>query len=250
MNQTSSTPYPDRFTKLLPWLHLLGAIAIVTLHGLYSAVHSELGREISTGESPGFAWIRDHIHLGMALGVIYLIAVCRLQIPRLPSLSAVNARLLKWCVGLEVLGLAASIVLMFYQRIDILSLVQTGLLISVLIQGIITLRYAERAECAAGLDFFQTPERGVARFLIFLLLFGSVIALLDPSSQRMADHIFLDSDFEDRLRVVFPPILSAITSLWFGVGMLVILFCFSRCVHKIVEKHKSIYFVSSLLFIS
>jgi hypothetical protein len=66
----------------MPWLHLLGAMAVVMLHAIYSAVHSELGREISAGESPGFAWIRANIHIGMALGVIYLIIVCGLQIRR------------------------------------------------------------------------------------------------------------------------------------------------------------------------
>jgi len=245
-----SKPFPDQYTRILPWLHIAGAIAIVVLNALYSAVHSELGREISAGESPGFAWIRANIHICMAVGVIYLIAVCRLQISRLAQLVTAYARLLKVFVGLEVLSIAATVMLMFYQRVDILPLVQTVLLISVLIQGIITFWYAEQIEFDGRPGYFQAPERSAGRFLFFLFLFGAAVAYLDPSSQRMADQILLDSDFEIRLRFVFPPILSAITSLWFGVGMLAILFCFSRCLHKIIEKQKSLYVMSSLLFIS
>jgi hypothetical protein len=250
MNKAFSTQHPDRYTKILPWLHLLGAIAIVTLQALYSAVHSELGREISVGESPGFAWIRANIHIGMALGVIYLIAVCRLQIIGLTQVTAACARLLKVLVGLEVLSIAATAMLMFYQRVDILPPLQTGLLISVLIQGFITFWNAERPEFDGCPELFQTPERGAGRFLIFLFLSGAVIALLDPSSQRMADQIFLDSEFEHRLRLLFPPILAAVTSLWFGTGMLVILFCFSHGLPKIMQKQKSITVKSCLLFIS
>lgn len=250
MNQAFSTQYPDKYARLLPWLHLLGAVAIVTLHAFYSAVHSELGREISAGESPGFAWIRANIHIGMAVGVIFLIAVCRLQILRLPQLTAACARLLKMLVGLEVLSIAAAALLMFYQRVDILPPVQTGLLISVLIQGLITFWNAGRLEFDGSSELFQTPERGAGRFLLFLFLFGAVIAFFDPSAQRMTDQISLDSVFEHRLRFVFPPILSAITSLWFGVGMLVILFCFSRGLPRIMKELKSITVKSSLLFIA
>jgi hypothetical protein len=239
-----------KLSKILPWLHLLGAIAVVILHALYSAVHSELGREISAGESPGFAWIRANIHIGMALGVIYLVIVCGFQILRLPYFTTACARWLKVFVGLEVLSIAAAGMLMFYQRFEILPLVQTGLLISVLIQGIITFWCAERMEFDGRPEFFQTPERGAGRFLLFLFLFGTVVAFLDPSPQRMANQILLDSDFEHRLRFLFPPLLSGITSLWFGVGMLAILFCYSRCLPKIIEKQMSISIIASLLFIS
>ena len=220
------------------------------LQALYSAVHSELGREISAGESPGFAWIRANIHICMAVGVIYLIAVCRLQILRLPPVTAACARLLKVLVSLQVLSLAATVILMFYQRVDILPPVQTGLVVFVLIQALIAFWNAERLEFDGSPQLFQMPERGAGRFLLFLFVSGIVIALLDPSSQRMADQIFLDSDFEHRLRFVFPPILSAVTSLWFGVGMLAILFCFSHGLPRIMKEQLSITLRSCLLFIS
>jgi hypothetical protein len=245
-----SKSYPDRYTRFLPWLHLLGAVAIVTLYALYSAVHSELGQEISAGESPGFAWIRTHIHSGLAVGLIYLIAVCRLQIARLPYLPSAGVRWLKGLIGLEVLSIAATVMLIFFQRLDLLPLPQTGLLICILIQGLITFWSAEQFEFDGSPELFQEPERGAGRFFFFLIIFGALIALLDPSAQRMTDQIFLDSDYEHRLRLVFPPILAAVTSLWFGVGMLLILFCFSRGLLKIMPDQKSASVKSSLLFIA
>jgi len=250
MNQTPHTQIPNRITRILPWLHLLGAIAIVTLYGLHSAVHSELGQEISVGESPGFAWVDNNIQFGVAAGLIYLIVVCRFQISRIRDFSTSGARLLKIFVGLEVLGIAATVMLMFYQRADILPPLLTGLLICVLIQGMLTFQYTGQNDMGMGSELLQAPERGAARFLLFVFIFGVVIAFLDPSSMRMADYVFLDSVFEHRLRVAFPLMLSGATSLWFGVGVLAILFCFGRGLPKILRAQKTFSVISSLLFIS
>ena len=48
---------------------------------------------------------------------------------------------------------------------------------------------------------------------------------------------------------IFPPILAGITSLWFGTGMLIILFLFNRFVPKIGLRQNSIRIIPSLLFI-
>jgi len=241
---------PDKLTRILPWLHLLGAMAIVTLYGLHSAVHSELGREISVGESPGFAWIGANLQFGVAAGLIYLIAVCRIQISRIRDFSTAVARWLKIFVGLEVLGIAATVMLMFYQRAEVLAPVLTGLLICVLIQGMFTYQYTERNKMGMGPELLQTPERGAVGFLLFIFILGIVVAFLDPSPKRMADYIFLDSAFEHRLRVAFPLILSGATNLWIGVGVLAILFCYSRGLTKILQGHKPFSLICSLLFIS
>ena len=235
---------------MLPWLHLLGAVAVVTLQALYSAVHSELGGAISAGESPGFAWIRSNLHIGMAGAVIYLIGICRIQISRIIHLTTAYARLLKLMVGLEILCIAATVGLVFYQRFDILPPVHTGLLISILIQSIITYWTAGRIEFDEIPEFLRAPERGAAHFLILLLFLGAFFAFLDPSSLRMADQIFLDSIWEQRLQFAFPPILAMATTLWFGAGLLVILFCFSGCLPKIMIMQKSTAIITSLLFIA
>ena len=202
------------------------------------------------GESPGFAWIGANLQFGVAAGLIYLIAVCRIQISQIRDFSTAVARLLKIFVGLEVLGIAATVMLMFYQRVDILAPVLTGLLICVLIQGMLTFQNNERNEKGMGPAFFETPEQGAARFLIFVFIIGVAIAFLDPSPKRMADYIYLDSAFEHRLRVFFPLMLSGATSLWFGVGVMVILYCFSRALPKMMQAQKPFSSISSLLFIS
>jgi len=120
MNQAFSTQYPARYANILPWLHFLGAVTAVVLHALYSAVHSDLGYEISAGESPGFAWIRAHVNTGMGFELVYLIAVCRLQLRQLQHLSTNYARLLKASVGLELLCIAAIGPSMYYHLLGFL----------------------------------------------------------------------------------------------------------------------------------
>ena len=208
------------------------------------------GGAISAGESPGFAWIRSNIHICLAFGLIYLVGVCRLQIARLSYLATAHARVLKLLVGSEILCIAAIVVLMFYQRSDILPAVQTGLLIFILIQGIIAFWSTRRIEFAGLPEFFKAPERGAGHFIIILILVGAFVAFIDPSSPRLAQHIFLDSIWEHRLQLAIPPILAMATSLWFGTGLLVILFCFSVWMPKIVIKQQSIAMVTSLLFIA
>ena len=240
----------NRYTKILPWLHFLGAVAVMALQGFYSAVHSELGYEISAGESPGFAWIRANINICMGFGLVYLIAVCRLQIRQLQHLSAGYARLLKALVGLEMLCIAVTVLSMYFHRLGFLPLIQAGLLLTILIQGLLTFWDFELLEFDWKSEMFQRPERSAGRFLFMLFLSGAALALLDPSAQRMANHISLDSEFEHRLMLIFPPILSGITSLWFGTGMLVILFFFTRFVPLVIKQQKSFRIIPSLLFIS
>ncbi|MBT8368849.1 MAG: sulfatase-like hydrolase/transferase, partial [Deltaproteobacteria bacterium] len=249
MNQAFSTQYPNIYTKILPWLHFLGAVAVVVLHALYSAVHSDLGYEISAGESPGFAWIRAHVNIGMGLGLVYLIAVCRLQMRQLQHLSTSYARLLKALGGLEMLCIAAIGLSMYYHLLGFLPPIQTALLLSILIQGLFTYWNSGLLEFDWKSEIFQRPEKIAGRFLFLLFLTGAALALLDPSAQRMTEHIYLDSEFEYRLMWIFPPILAGITSLWFGTGMLIILFFFSRFVPNIMQRPNSSRIIPSLLFI-
>jgi hypothetical protein len=249
MNQAFSTQYPARYANILPWLHFLGAVTAVVLHALYSAVHSDLGYEISAGESPGFAWIRAHVNTGMGFELVYLIAVCRLQLRQLQHLSTNYARLLKASVGLELLCIAAIGPSMYYHLLGFLPLIQTGLLLSILIQGLLAFWDSGLLEFDWKSEIFQRPEKIAGGFLFLLFLTGAALALLDPSAQRMTEHIHLDSEFEYRLMWIFPPILAGITSLWFGTGMLIILFLFHRFVPKIGQRPNSIRIIPSLLFI-
>ena len=65
----------NRLSKVLPWLHLCGACLIFVLVYLFTAIHSQLGHEISAGESPGFAFLGEHLFFLMGLALGYLIVV-------------------------------------------------------------------------------------------------------------------------------------------------------------------------------
>ncbi|MCK5203526.1 MAG: hypothetical protein KAR15_06630, partial [Desulfobacterales bacterium] len=68
-----------KLSKTLPWLHFTGACLVFLLFYIFTAIHSQLGHEISAGESPGFAWLGKHISVFMALAMGYLIFVGWLQ---------------------------------------------------------------------------------------------------------------------------------------------------------------------------
>ena len=124
-----------RIDRILPWLHFTGALLVVVLSALFSAVYSTLGQEISAGESPGFAWIRANITTGMGFGLVYLILVCWIQLRQMRQSSFADRRLLPFLVCLQVLGVAANALMLFSRQTDFLPLVCTVLLISSLIQG-------------------------------------------------------------------------------------------------------------------
>ncbi len=60
-----------RLVRILPWLHFLAAVLVFILTALYSTVDSELGRAISAGESPFFAWICSHLPVLFAVGPVF-----------------------------------------------------------------------------------------------------------------------------------------------------------------------------------
>ncbi len=68
-----------KVVSLSPWFKLLGAALAFVLLSLYSAIHSELGNQISTGESPGFSWVRTYTDWLLLLGLAYLILASALQ---------------------------------------------------------------------------------------------------------------------------------------------------------------------------
>ncbi|MGD8948407.1 MAG: hypothetical protein PVI62_17220, partial [Desulfobacterales bacterium] len=125
--------------RIIPWLHFLGAVVIVVLFALFSAVHSELGGEISVGESQGFAWVRANITVCIWLGLVYLILVGWLQHRQMRySPSASYRRLLQIFVWLEIMSIAASALVFYYQRFALLPIVHSVLVLAILSQGVLT----------------------------------------------------------------------------------------------------------------
>ncbi len=234
---------------ILPWLHFSAALLVIVFNALFSAVHSPLGQEISAGESPGFAWIRANINICMGLGLVFLILVSGIQLRQMRQSSFKDNRLLLFFVCLEVFSVAAIALLLFYKRTDFLPSVYAILMLSVLIQGIIVFRRPG----LAGLDhqavILQKPAANAGLFFILLFIFGATISLLEPSRHRLADQIVLDSNFESLLGYVFPSILSGITGLWLGIGMLGIIIGISRMFFKLYG-NKDFWIIHFLIFFS
>lgn len=224
MRSSASKNEHPTLIKIIPWLHFGGALITVVLYALFSAVHSELGGEISVGESPGFAWVRANINGCIWLGLVYLILVGWLQHRQMKHYSSARyIRLLQIFVRLEILSIAASALVFYSQRIDFLPIVHSVLLVAILSQGVLTFwGYGIIHVDFTGVGF-QKSETNAALFLILLFLLGAAIGYLEPSWRRLTDQVALDSDFEYLLRYVYPSILSGITNVWFGIGMLVII---------------------------
>ncbi len=245
MSRKSSMHYPERYTGILSWLHFLGAVLVVGLTALFSAVHSPLGQEISAGESPGFAWVRANIIPCMGFVLVYLILVCRLQIKQLRQ-SPLAFRMLPLLVCIEMAGIGLIALLLFFQRTNFLPWVLTVVLVSILFQGLLSFWRPGLPGPDQNSIGFQKPTANAGLFLILLFAIGAAISFLDPSWRRLSDQILLDSDLASNLRHLYPPVLSGVTSVWFGIGMLVILLGFSR-IQPIMNERPGLYRVFNFL---
>jgi glucan phosphoethanolaminetransferase (alkaline phosphatase superfamily) len=235
---------------ILTWLHFAAAVLVVTFSALFSAIHSPLGREISAGESPGFAWIREHIIICLGLGLIYLILVCWIQFRQMRQTQFCDNKLLQILVIFEVLSVTAIAMLFSSRHANFLPWVHSVLLISLLSQGVYTFWCSKLSGLDQPSGVYQMPMASAGSFLFLLFIFGAVISFVEPSWRGSADQILLDSGFEYHLRNLSPPILSGVTSVWFGIGMLSILQCFSRLLHKFHENRNLPWILYFLMFFS
>ncbi len=224
----------NKYTKLLmvlPWLQFLGAALVVVLNGLFSAVHSPLGLQISAGESPGFAWIHANITSLIGFVLVYLVMVCGLQIKPMRQFLQ-PAKMLPLLVCIEVIGIAFVAPLFYFRLTNFLSAVLTVLLISLLLQALYFLWRTDPAE-----DFRQSVisrqySTSSGLFPVLLFVIGAAISILDPSWRSLSDQVFLDSDRAYRLSSLYPPVLSGVTAVWFGIGMMAIMLGLQRLQYR------------------
>ena len=195
---------------------------MVVSTGLFAAVHSPLGRQISAGESPGFAWFGANITFLMGCVLAYLIMVCRLQIRQMRQISQ-PAKMLPLLICIEVIGIAVVTPLMYFQSTKFLSLAATVLLISLLLQALYIMWRSDPSGDHRRSAVSGTYSTSSGLFLVLLFTAGAVLSILDPSWRRLSDQIFLDSDWPDALRYLYPPVLSGAVSVWFGIAMVAIL---------------------------
>jgi hypothetical protein len=249
MNRAITKEYPDRVTKILPWIHLLGAAFVVVLTAFFSAVHSPLGQEISAGESPGFAWVRANIISCIGYTLVYLIAVCWLQIKNAMQ-TVPGAKFLPVLICTEVAGIALIAILLFFNQTDFLPLVLSVLLLALLMQALFNLWPSNLIETDQQPLVLRKYSTNTGLFLVLLFVIGVLISLLDPSWRRLSDQVLLDSDWEYKLRYLFPPVLSGVTTVWFGIGLMVILLGFQQLDVRINDRRRVCRAINFMIFFS
>jgi hypothetical protein len=164
--------------------------------------------------------------------------------------SFVQNRLLTFSVCLEVLGIAAITLLLFFQQSDFVQLGNTVLLISILTQWAISLRSPRLNDSQNQLQLLEQPTANAKLFFLLLFIFGAGISFLDPSKHRLADQIVLDTNFEFHLSYIFPAVLSGATSIWLGIGILVIIIGANRIMLKLSGSKDLVWSVYQLIFFS
>ncbi|MEJ2639538.1 MAG: sulfatase-like hydrolase/transferase [Desulfosarcinaceae bacterium] len=189
------------------------------IFALFAAVHSELGRHIGPGESPGFAWVRDHIGLGLGVMFAARMVAATLQIGRLRRSTSLLDRGLRLLVGIELLCMGAVIGVACSGAKDSLSLIATFYLLVVLLQGAGGLARGDFIpkwrQAAAGIrSSGPTPW-----FFGWLFLLGGLTAVIDPSWRRMTDQTAFDTALERVLHLALPAWIGGGVTLWLGIGL-------------------------------
>jgi glucan phosphoethanolaminetransferase (alkaline phosphatase superfamily) len=215
-------PLLKRLFNTLPWLHFTGACLVFVLIYLFTAIHSQLGREISAGESPGFAWLGQHIFIFMGLAVGYLIAVGGLQRDWMRSNDNLTAAALKLPVRIQFIAVGLLALAVFNGWSHIISAVGFLLLGSILMQGYAVLWFQKFKNAD---DPHRLRQRASHTLMFLVLVFGLnvMIAQLDPSWHQLNQYIHPNSRAEMALRKIIPGAFAGTTGLWFGIVTLAIM---------------------------
>ncbi len=211
-----------KLSKTLPWLHFTGACLVFLLFYIFTAIHSQLGYEISAGESPGFAWLGKHISVFMALAVGYLIFVGWLQHLWTRSHIGNYGRTLKIAALIQFLSIGILALAVYNGWNNLKSALPFILLASIFLQGYVIF-WCHPFKNNIDTYRLQQRESHPLLFLVLLLFLNGVIAQLDPSWQRLKDYVHLQSGIEIFLQKIIPPVFAGTTGLWFGIVTLALL---------------------------
>ena len=202
---------------VIPWLHFGSTLPLFLVFSLSAAVHSELGHHIGPGESPAFAWVRDHIGLGLGWVLSARLLIAAVQITQARR-SNRHPNPGHW-VGAELLCMAAVIGIVVIGAGDYLPMVSTLYLVVVLTQGTVSLLRSgflqKLKQTALGLRLSKPS----AWFFGNLFLLGGLIAVIEPSWRRMADQTVLDTTYEAGLHLILPAWIGGAVTMWIGIGL-------------------------------
>jgi hypothetical protein len=227
-DKTSTSPLRP-FLWLLsfsPWIKLFGAVLAFVLISLYCAIHSELGSQISTGESLGFSWVRTHIDWLLLIGLGYLIFASAFQHLWFQVNGKPYHRATRILAGLELISLGILAAAILSKIPGAQTWGHILLQVTLFLQVILGIQFSHTSESDLAFNILDDEEKSPLLFLSFLFLIAVVPTYLDPSWQRLHDYVRLDSTFEYLLCRLLPPLFSGIIAVWFGVGILVILMGF------------------------
>ena len=212
-----------RLLSLSPWLKLFGAILAFLLISLHFAIHSELGSQISTGESLGFSWVRTNIDWLLLIGLGYLIFTSAFQHFWFQVNGKPYRRATRIFAGLELISLGILAVAILSKIPGAQTWGHILLQITLFLQVILGIQFSHNSASNVAIKILDDDEKSPFLFLSFLFLIAAVPTYLDPSWQRLHDYVRLDSTFEYLLCRLLPPLFSGIIAVWFGVGILIIL---------------------------
>jgi glucan phosphoethanolaminetransferase (alkaline phosphatase superfamily) len=210
-----------RLIRILAWLHFFGAFLAFFLIYLFTAIHSQLGHEISAGESPGFSWFGKHLYVLIAVGLSYLIWVSWLHHMWLRANITHHVLELKMPALIQFISIAIFALGVSNGWNNLISSIPFLLLISILLQGYVILWYQEFRNNDDPI-YLQRRESHAFLFLVALFLLNCLFAYLDPSWRRLNDYVYLYSGGEVVLRKFIPPVFAGATGLWFGIGTLIL----------------------------
>jgi glucan phosphoethanolaminetransferase (alkaline phosphatase superfamily) len=149
-------------------------------------------------------------------------------------------------ICIEVACIALMALLLFFQRTNFLPLVLTVLRVSLLLQALISHWRSDLIEADRQSVVSRKYSTNTGLFLVLLFVIGAVISFLDPSWRRLSDQVLLDSDWEYKLRYLYPLVLSGVTTVWFGIAMMFILLGF-RWLQVRISDRQSVYGVFNFL---
>ncbi|MGD9148995.1 MAG: sulfatase-like hydrolase/transferase [Desulfobacterales bacterium] len=221
MSSKYTTPL-NKLTKPLPWLHFGGAFLTFVLVYLFTAVHSQLGQEISAGESPGFTFLAEHLPVFMSLALGYLIFVGALQHSWIRTELTANAGLLKLSARIQFVCVAIVALTIWNDWSHFTSAAAFVLLASILTQAYLVLWYQQIRGPDIPQRFRYTDDHALL-FLALLFLNNVIVTRLDPAWHRLRDFIHFSSNVEIALQKFIPAVFSGVTGLWFGIVTLAIL---------------------------
>ena len=197
-DKTSTSPLRP-FLWLLsfsPWIKLFGAVLAFVLISLYCAIHSELGSQISTGESLGFSWVRTHIDWLLLIGLGYLIFASAFQHLWFQVNGKPYHRATRILAGLELISLGILAAAILSKIPGAQTWGHILLQVTLFLQVILGIQFSHTSESDLAFNILDDEEKSPLLFLSFLFLIAVVPTYLDPSWQRLHDYVRLDSTFE------------------------------------------------------